>query len=95
MMVEDKRTKILLKSTGARENDEKLKVSQRFASEDIVAPKSFDYKNYFQMKQFKIQQAFAKPDSTSFIDLSTIYETSEVQNMLGLSSEVMNHQNIL
>ena len=79
----------------SRENDEKLKLSQRFASEDIVAPKNFDYKNYFQMKQFKIQQAFAKPDSTSFIDLSTIYETNEVQNMLGLSSEVMNHQNIL
>jgi hypothetical protein len=46
-MVEDKRTKIALKSIGARENDEKLKISQKFASEDIVAPKSFDYKNYF------------------------------------------------
>ncbi len=53
-MVEDKRTKIALKSMGAGENEERLKVSQKFASEDIVAPKSFDYKNYFQMKQFKI-----------------------------------------
>ncbi len=40
---EDKRTKIV-------KEDEKLKISQKFASEDIVAPKNFDYKNYFQMK---------------------------------------------
>ena len=26
-----------------------------FMEQDIVAPKQFDYKTYFQMKQFKIQ----------------------------------------
>lgn len=60
-------------------------------AQDIVAPKQFDFKNYFQKKQFKIQSAFAKPDSSAFIEMQTIYQTEEVQKMLSLSHELQQH----
>eukprot|EP00347_Sterkiella_histriomuscorum_P018554 403345070 len=63
-------------------------------SEELIAPKQFEFKSYFQMKQFKIQQAFAKPES-SFIDIQQLFESEEVQKMLQQSQEMMMHQNMI
>ena len=69
----------------------KQQLIANLAQHDIIAPKTFDYKNYFQKKQFKIQQTFTKPDSSPIIEIQTLYETPEVQNMQQMSYDLQQH----
>ena len=49
----EKKTKIVFK--GDEKDPQKATFLHNLAMEELVAPKSFDYKNYFQSNQFKIQ----------------------------------------
>ncbi|TNV80901.1 hypothetical protein FGO68_gene11308 [Halteria grandinella] len=90
------KTKMLGVTKSIARNPYKEQISQKLSSIDLIAPKTLDFKNYFQKKQFKIQQAFMKPEQTaSFIDLQQIYESDEVQQMLVLSSEHQQHRQII
>jgi hypothetical protein len=57
---------------------EKLKPKAiSFKDESIICPKDFNYKSYFELKQFQLQQKFAKSQHPEIVN--NMYASHEVQ----------------